>query len=214
MDNVIYDSTGEEYSIAAIFDQFDNQNCPSLCNKPKLYFVDACRGDMRTKRFKNHNTNDKINNNNNNDEKKAEFDDSKINIVYKGNDRVSKADVENGKTKKKQDDEKNNDSNSYLKDSHCRKIFANTSGYAAVDGGVKGGYLIRSVIKVVSNPQSFRDYDLDGIVRLTRQLLENLIGSYAAQVVEDVNTMPYRVKFQHKQELKTICVIFSCDHLM
>ena len=89
--------------------------------------------------------------------------------------------------------------NNYVKDSYCRKIYANTNGYAAVDGGSKGGYLIRSLVKVISNPQAFEEHDLDGIIRLTRQLIENLIGQHAAQVLEDVNTLPDNVSFQSKK---------------
>ena len=31
----------------------------------------------------------------------------------------------------------------YAQDTYCRKIFANTPGYAVIDGGAKGGYLIK-----------------------------------------------------------------------
>ena len=52
-DSVIYDSTGNKIPLIVIFDKFNNQNCIQLRNKPKIYFVEACRGNQRTKRFNN-----------------------------------------------------------------------------------------------------------------------------------------------------------------
>ena len=51
--SVIYDSNGNKVPLIAIFDKFNNQNCLQLRNKPKIYFIEACRGDQRTKRMKN-----------------------------------------------------------------------------------------------------------------------------------------------------------------
>ena len=52
-DGVIYDSSGNQVPLIAIYDKFNNQHCIQLRNKPKIYFVEACRGNMRTKRWKN-----------------------------------------------------------------------------------------------------------------------------------------------------------------
>ena len=52
-DGVIYDSKGDKIPLIVIFDKFSNQHCIQLRNKPKIYFVDACRGNQRTKRFAN-----------------------------------------------------------------------------------------------------------------------------------------------------------------
>ena len=51
--SVIYDSSGNKVPLIIIFDKFNNQNCIQLRNKPKIYFIEACRGDQRTKRFEN-----------------------------------------------------------------------------------------------------------------------------------------------------------------
>ena len=53
IDSIIYDSNGNKVPLISIFDTFNNQNCLKLRNKPKIYFVEACRGDQRTKRIKN-----------------------------------------------------------------------------------------------------------------------------------------------------------------
>ena len=50
---VIYDSSGNKLPLIIIFDKFNNQRCIQLRNKPKIYFVEACRGNQRTKRFVN-----------------------------------------------------------------------------------------------------------------------------------------------------------------
>ena len=231
VDNVIYDSTGEEYSLECIFNKFNNHNCVNLCNKPKIYCVDACRGPMTTKRYIKTNTNiistndnvktDDTNiNNNNNNNNNSDGSNGKPSIIpktekqsvsVKGSPSNSNANTnatsDDNKTKEIEiiGDIVNNtkkvtcdDNIKYVQDSHCRKIFANTSGYAAIDGGKKGGYLIRSIIKVIMNEKTFHKYDLDAIIRLVRQMLENLIGSHAAQVIEDINTMQENIWFKSK----------------
>ncbi|KAM9174012.1 caspase-2 isoform 2-T2 [Pangshura tecta] len=41
----IYGVDGKLLQLQEIFTLFDNANCPSLQNKPKMFFVQACRGD-------------------------------------------------------------------------------------------------------------------------------------------------------------------------
>ena len=53
IDGVIYDSSGSKIPLIVIFEKFNNQNCVQLRNKPKIYFVEACRGNRRTKRIAN-----------------------------------------------------------------------------------------------------------------------------------------------------------------
>lgn len=48
---IIYDSKGESIPLVTIFDQFNNEYCPMLRNKPKIYWISACRGLMITKRY-------------------------------------------------------------------------------------------------------------------------------------------------------------------
>lgn len=41
----IYGRDGETVLIQDIFSYFDNAHCPNLRNKPKIFFIQACRGD-------------------------------------------------------------------------------------------------------------------------------------------------------------------------
>ena len=54
---IICDSEENKIPLISIFEQFNNQNCIQLRNKPKIYFIEACRGDMTTKRIVNSNYN-------------------------------------------------------------------------------------------------------------------------------------------------------------
>ena len=108
----------------------------------------------------------------------------------------------------------------YLKDSHCRKIFGCINikkNYVGIDNNKKGGYLIQSIVKVLSNPNVFENYNLDLIIESTRQLLNNLIGNINGnsnsseersrrrssnrnvQVIKDINTMPENIWFESRR---------------
>ncbi|KAF6085478.1 caspase 2 [Phyllostomus discolor] len=41
----VYGVDGKVLQLQEVFRLFDNANCPSLQNKPKMFFVQACRGD-------------------------------------------------------------------------------------------------------------------------------------------------------------------------
>ncbi|XP_042300244.1 caspase-2-like [Sceloporus undulatus] len=42
----IYGIDGKLLQLQEIFRLFDNANCPSLQNKPKMFFIQACRGGI------------------------------------------------------------------------------------------------------------------------------------------------------------------------
>ena len=46
-DGVILASDCEEFQLLAIFDAFFGKKCPFMLDKPKLFVIDACRGQMR-----------------------------------------------------------------------------------------------------------------------------------------------------------------------
>ncbi|GCB82813.1 hypothetical protein scyTo_0023950, partial [Scyliorhinus torazame] len=46
VEGAVYGSDGELLQIQDIFRLFDNDNCPQLQNKPKMFFIQACRGDQ------------------------------------------------------------------------------------------------------------------------------------------------------------------------
>ncbi|XP_053156402.1 caspase-2 isoform X2 [Hemicordylus capensis] len=45
IDGGVYGVDGKLLQLQEIFRLFDNANCPSLQNKPKMFFIQACRGD-------------------------------------------------------------------------------------------------------------------------------------------------------------------------
>ncbi|XP_039265443.2 caspase-2-like [Styela clava] len=45
-EGVVYGRDGKTLVIEDIISLFDNANCPNLRNKPKIFFVQACRGDL------------------------------------------------------------------------------------------------------------------------------------------------------------------------
>uniref|UniRef100_V9KZT1 Caspase-2 n=1 Tax=Callorhinchus milii TaxID=7868 RepID=V9KZT1_CALMI len=45
VEGAIYGVDGKLVQIHDIFQLFDNANCPNLQNKPKMFFIQACRGD-------------------------------------------------------------------------------------------------------------------------------------------------------------------------
>uniref|UniRef100_A0A8C5K663 Caspase-2 n=1 Tax=Jaculus jaculus TaxID=51337 RepID=A0A8C5K663_JACJA len=45
VDGAIYGVDGKLLQLQEVFQLFDNANCPGLQNKPKMFFIQACRGD-------------------------------------------------------------------------------------------------------------------------------------------------------------------------
>ncbi|XP_020853602.1 caspase-2 isoform X2 [Phascolarctos cinereus] len=45
IDGGIYGVDGKLLQLQEVFQLFDNANCPNLQNKPKMFFIQACRGD-------------------------------------------------------------------------------------------------------------------------------------------------------------------------
>ena len=48
-EGVLLDSEGKDYQLMEIFSTFDNSTCTKLAGKPKLFIIDACRGQMTSK---------------------------------------------------------------------------------------------------------------------------------------------------------------------
>ena len=40
-------NNGEKVSLESIFEMFNNKNCPALQEKPKIFIIQACRGERR-----------------------------------------------------------------------------------------------------------------------------------------------------------------------
>ena len=75
-------------------------------------------------------------------------------------------------------------------------VFANPEGYAASDGGDKGGYLIRAMKRVLSNiPSHNRKHNLEDSIVKIRIHAAQMAGLGSIQCVEHVSTMTYNVSF-------------------
>ena len=212
-DDIIYDSDCVEIPLSYIFYQFSNSKCKALRNKPKMFVLDCCRGGLRTKKVENSafiKTDDK-----------SKFVSLELESKHgyhqvtepekkdndNDNDKMVKINIQENNHNLAQDKKKNNNNNKtdnftnmsyYYQDGNFCFIWANTGGYAAVDGGIKGGYLIRSLTKIIANDYAFQSYNLNQIVMQTKTVLEKLLGNVAAQVVDYNNRMPYFIKLHSK----------------
>ncbi|XP_077577802.1 caspase-2 isoform X2 [Stigmatopora nigra] len=45
VDGAVYGTDGQLLQLESVFEAFDNVHCPQLQNKPKMFFVQACRGE-------------------------------------------------------------------------------------------------------------------------------------------------------------------------
>ena len=225
-EQVIIDSDFQEYMLLQIYSEFWNQEhrCPYLADKPKLFFVDACQGGKNPSprgkgqaeiKAKGLSKNSRVsqsekklaesmtdyeNSNNNNDNN--DNNDSKNEFNYDDNDHESK----------------NNDSSTiasdtkYLDYENFCYIYANLDGYAVVDGGILGGYLIQGIKSVLA--QSHADtQDLNKLINLigmetlrkvkgeTKKKDENYKKSNnpARQIVQSTSNIHYQVYFSKRE---------------
>ena len=79
---------------------------------------------------------------------------------------------------------------------NCRFIYANPDGYAAVDGGKNGGYLIQATKQIFGKKSVIENQSLDNIVNQIRLKTRELVGKGIMQNVEDVNLMNFDVYFK------------------
>ena len=200
---VIYDSNGNKVPLITIFDKFNNQNCVKLRNKPKIYFVEACRGSMRTQRYNNSNI-DNLN-------ARINITQTKLNKNLSNSKHNQQNTIEQMDEKKSEMKEMSEKSGIYSQKSQSfsnkviyskynynREIYANTEGYAVVEPGSKGAYLIRSITQAIVNNQTFKK-DFDQIMIHSRKLMLEMMGmsvDCGAQVIDDHNKIPKKIVFK------------------
>ena len=206
---IIYDSQCDELPLVTIFDQFNNQNCIYLRNKPKIYWVSACRGSRKTKRFANSNfvirENDTLISDH--DEVKTKPETNMENKDDNNSYDDHKTQLQEKKSINNINDDENQNSNNNQKCSNLhlfskfnwnRVIYANTEGYGVVEPGSKGEYMIRSIEKAFVNDDIFK-CDFDQIIVQIRKILVKLMGTSiecAAQVIDDHNDIPANLFFK------------------
>ena len=211
---IIYDSHGNKIPLITIFDKFSNQNCISLRNKPKIYFVEACRGDRRTKRHNNSNLLTKVSSINTNclslaqsntsqsttpvpasDDTVEELEEKQTNTVDIKSNPENEAYTLNSKGIKSQLKQ-----SAFSKYNYNREIYGNTEGYGVVEPGSKGGYMTRSITQSFVNDQIFSK-DFDKIMIHARKIMLKLMGitqECGAQVIDDHNNIPTKIVFKSK----------------
>ena len=218
VDGVILDSNGEELPLMYIYHIFSRDECDYLKDKPKLVFVDACRGRMQSRVSSNTSDvsiatksltsiTDVINSSGGGTE-----EDSKITFEEKKNSDKELKETELGEKDEKQqikdviDKEENSnvikqlfEEKKYHKEGNFRFIYANIEGYATVDGGKKGGYLIQAIHSVFLKVDTVLKSNLDAIVYQINDQSKKKVGtSVVVQRIEDVNRMDGIVTFQIK----------------
>ena len=155
-DQVIIDSEFEEYGLIEIYSQFWNSEygCPYLCDKPKLFFIDACQG-MKTP----------IPKGKNNKMKK---------LKTKGTTKMSDNELKLQAFVDEDDNDDNDKSISissqtidtkYLDYENFCYIYGNLDEYGVLDGGINGGYLIQS-IKSVFGQKNANKQELNKLINL------------------------------------------------
>ena len=216
-EGVIIDSKGEDVSLEWLFDPFMGQSCKYLVDKPKIAIVDSCRGMMRQKPIASKTYGE------NNEEGKSKNQTNKQTVLteeLKNNDdtmvTTKKKDKE-GEINETKESEGNNSNTLnvtnnvdhkpklvdvvdtknklYHPRSNLMIIYANPDGYAALDGGSKGGYLIRAVKNVFSSEEISLNQTLDDMVVKIRNQAREAAGTAVAQMVERLSTMTYHVRF-------------------
>ena len=236
---VILDSQGAELSLLSIFSRYNGSQCQYLVDKPKIIFVDACRGSIRSQPIEtlskktnsnNYNANTTNDNNHHGLDSKTNSQDLDIQgeIENKLNGDFASALADIGVSRdthsenkvvlgsqyddeKKRDEAIDNDDHDKMKENmikiegnwyhsqaNFRYIYANPEGYAASDGGIQGGYLIRAIKRVFSNHEISCKQNLNDIIHLIRCVTKEMSGKGTVECVEDVSTMTYKVVFQKR----------------
>ena len=189
-DGVILDSDCEEISLLSIFAEFFGNKCNFMLNKPKIFFVDACRGSMKSrikmtdsKKTKQESSNLVLDTmleesekqqpsihkfGTNDDQKTLGIAETKHVSGHSG----SGVRYNHGMHSRQKAAPKD----LYHNETNCRFVFAHADGYAAVDGGSKGGYLIQSIKHVFNKKNNNVNENLDSIVNQIRSKTRKLVG--------------------------------------
>ena len=195
-DDVILDSDCEEYALINIFHKFFAKQCPIFADNPKIIFVDACRGSMRSKgaKFETKDTdNDSKHDEKASDNTSAARGDNDDSINYKG--------ISANKADEKGDDGKivtqsiHNEANFF-------KIYANPNGYAAIDTS-KGGILINAIKQVFINFEQIKNENIDKISQRIKDKSYEMSKYSSIQMPEPVNTLTFELRFEKYQATYT-----------
>ena len=195
--DVILSSKGVSISLGYLFGWWNGMCCPYLVDKPKLIFVDACRGSLKSKPIQS--IQEDNNSSGNNINGTMDVIDELATRGGKGNKNETQSTNSNkNNSNKNSDNNYTNKKKNYHVQANFRYIYGNPQGYAVFDGGLKGGYLVRSIKKIMMNEKISCNKNLDDIVKRIRIKTQELAGNASMECVEDVNTMGFSVFFEKK----------------
>ena len=218
-DGVIEDSTSETYQLDNIYSIFDSQNCPTMKNNPKLFFVDICRGKMRELTKKRKSNADALAK----DTDKRGYNlilgtndnhlDSNNNSTTKGKDHGSKnignGSRSSGATNDNDNDNKTNLNKAHINRANFRVIYANIDGYISA-ASTEGGSLIRAIKSEFLDQDKTLNENLDEIVKRIRWKAQKITGKFMAQNVQDVINTTLEIRFEWK--LETFVMVNNYDN--
>ena len=204
-EGVILDSDNEEVSLMEIYWMFTRDECPYLKDKPKIVFVDACRGRMlrkaeSTKKKGNENKGyDNQSNSSSDSGNTTETQTSALKTKSLNSGSTASAHESKNKIEKNSFENKFKKTKAYHKQGNFRFIYGSIDGYAIVEGGTKGGYLIQALCSVFSNVEKVVMSNLDKIVyQINKQAIQRTGTSIYVPHIEDLNRMDGPVTFRIK----------------
>ena len=202
-DGIIIDSTGEEISLLSLFCRFDGTECQYLVDKPKMIFVDACRGRARSKPIAPIKLNINSGEKKEQEKEEKENEKDKVNCITKSDNAIQSNTNDSVIPQRKQATNTNDNNNDrddwYHSQENFIHIYSNPEGYAAADGGTKGGYLIRSVKRVFSNLEVSLNQTLNDIIVQIRAEAKEMAGKGALECVQVVDTMTSKIVFEKRK---------------
>ena len=220
---VLLDSDCEEIIFYGIASKFDGSSFPFFAECPKLFFVDACRGQMKSKPIPvefgiNQQTNEIIlvnkgQENKTQQEKREQKQlsvenniDSEIVVVIDDEKTVESSRIQPREVYGKQVYVKEvlkveqvkqllvQKNINIHKEANFLFVYANPDGYAAFDGGNKGGYLIQAIYKVFRKKEIVSK-DLNSIIYHVADKVKQLVGPKSMQHLQTVSNVHYKIKF-------------------
>lgn len=121
LDGFIFGRDGKAVDLVAVYDLFSNEKCPYLQNKPKVFLIQACRGDQP-------------------DRGTDQLDGPPITVKSHGKS-----------AKRKLLDSNNNEGRNKLPTkSDCLVAYATVPGYAAMRNTERGSWFIQAFIQIVA----------------------------------------------------------------
>ena len=196
---VLIDSNFKKYRLKSIFSEYWNSKdgCPYLADKPKIFFLDMCRGQKTplpmglTQKI---NTKGKNVNNNSTQDKEDKVEDiptedenktvTSSHIGFNIENINGKNDENNTKIDEMKEKNVGGMENEYLEYENFCVIYGNLEDYSVLDGGKDGGFLIRALKNVLKQRDSCH-FQLNQLIRMIGQETLRLVKGEKKKDEED-----------------------------